>query len=188
MDIKKLYELIPEYNLIRDVELKEKAALVFLQAMEEGGWNDHNIDLCPIELGTVFEECPINYIEYTRMMTTVCSKLYESYGRWINEMNTCNGDYVVVGSLLQGIGKLCEYTIDENNKPCRSKSGELFRYPWIGAYIVMENQLPKEVVHLVVSTSAKYSPGKGKVIKSPESVLVRNAELICLGIIQNIYA
>lgn len=188
MNTEELIKIIPEFELIEDADLRERSAKAMLQAMNEGGWQDKNITKCPIELDTRIVNCPINYIDYTRMMTGVCYELYQSYGEWINNMNKCIKDYVIAGSLLQGIGKFIEYSIDSDGKPCRSEKGKLFRYPWLGAYIAMENGLPKEVVHIIVSTSDKYSPGKGKVFKSPESILVKNAELICLGIIYNLYA
>lgn len=188
MEICNLYKLIPEFELIADQDLREKAAKAMIMAIDEGGWTEETVNKCPISLEAVYEKCPLKFVDYTRMMAQVSDVFNKSYGEWINSMNPFNADYVIAGALLQGIGKLYEYTIGGDGVACRSESGKLFRYPWRGAYVVKECDLPLEVVHIVVSINSKYSPGKGKVIKTPESVIVRNADLICSGIIEKRYA
>lgn len=186
MTSKELLILIPEFELIKDQQLREASVSTMLRAIEEGGWSGADINKCPIKLDS-HKGCPLGYVDFTRMLTSVANELYDTLGEWINSMNPCNKDYVIAGALLSGIGRLLEYGIDEDGNACRSKFGELFRYPWPGANMAMENGLPLKVVHIVVSIDSAVSPGRGKVQTTAESVVVRNAEMICSGIINRLY-
>ena len=187
MDVKLLYEQIPEFEMIKNSELREKAAKAFLQAMEEGGWTEETYTKLPIEPGK-YDKCPLSYVDYTRMMTQLCKTIADTYCDMITSSNpNFDPDNVVAGSLLQGIGKFREYEIQKDGKVGRSEYGKLYRYPWISMWYAKENGLPTEVVYVCVSTSKEYSPGKGKVIKTPENVITIDAELACMDIIKKLY-
>lgn len=183
MEKNTLMKLIPEFNYIKNDELKEKSLLAFKSAIEESGWDENTINKCPIS-SDLLGITSLGIVEYTRIIGQVTNTLCEQYGDWIRTMNEFNEDYAIAAALLQSTGRLLEFTLDENGLPVRSESGKLYRYPWRAAYIAKEYVLPLEVVHTIVSIDSGISPGRGKVIKTAESVIVRNAEAICSGVLK----
>jgi hypothetical protein len=117
----------------------------------------------------------------------VAEEMYAAIKPWSTDKIICDHDVVISGALLHGIGKLLQYDLNDSGKPCQSASGHLFRYPISGAWIAYENGLPLKVAHIVLSISPEYSPDGGRAAKTPESIIVGQAEAVCSGILKALF-
>lgn len=167
----KLLELIPEFDLIQDQELKEKTLGVWMKAMELGGWQPADLDLIPFTL--LIKPCPASFLSHTRGVTQVACHAAKIVADRYGEHLTLNQDYLVAGALLHDIGKLLEYR-REGNEYHKSAQGELLRHPFSGANLAFAGGLPDEVVHMIAVHAKEGDSGK----RSPEAVIIHHADFI----------
>lgn len=187
MDIKDIFEMIPEVHLLNNEDLKKKCAETILDAIKLGGWEEKGVEKCPITVDKLKPDCPANLIGHIRRVTGVCAEVFDEIKDWLNSLAVCDHDIIIAGALLHGVGKFLEYDLDKNGKACYSKTGRMFRYPCSGAWLAMEHGLPEKVVHIIVAISAEYSPDGSKAAMTPESIVVKNAEHICFGALKVLY-
>ena len=64
---KKLMSVIPEFELIQDVKLKEKTIIVWQEAIKRGRWKVEDLYEMPFTL--LIEDTAVNIIEHTRAVT-----------------------------------------------------------------------------------------------------------------------
>jgi hypothetical protein len=72
---KKLLSLMPEFQLIRDAELREKTLRVWEEAIKKGNWDISDLLEMPFTL--LIEKTPINIITHTRAVTLCSLKIAE---------------------------------------------------------------------------------------------------------------
>jgi len=186
---KELFDQLTEINLIVDEDIRDKTTKAILCAAQRGGWEQKGgLTKCPVAIGKPISSCPDGWLGYTRILAGVCEEMLLGMGDWIRSKIPCDHDIVISGAILSGIGKLLEYDLDDKGKPCLSKEGLFFRYPISGAWIADECGLPEKVVHIIVSISKEYSPEGDKAKRTPESIIVKNAEDLCFGVLKAIEA
>jgi putative nucleotidyltransferase with HDIG domain len=168
---KELLAVVPEFNLIKDPELKEKTITVWLKAMKEGGWTVDDLQQMPFTL--LIEETPVNIIEHTRAVTLSSVEIAEVMIEEYKGKVSLNRDYLLSGALLHDVGKLFEYR-KEKGKFVTSRGGELLRHPISGAAFASQHGLPKEVVHIIAAHS-KEGDGSRKTV---EAVIVNHADFV----------
>lgn len=165
----KLLELIPEFNLIQDENLRNKVIGVWIDAMEAGKWEIVDLKTMPFTL--LLENCPANFIQHTRGV----AKLSYQAGLIINELYAdrikINMDYLVAGGILHDVGKLLEYT-KKDGKVVKSPNGKLLRHPFSGMGIAFGKGLPDEVLHMIATHAKEGDMGS----RIPESVLIHHAD------------
>lgn len=166
---KKLIELLPEFLLISDGELREKTLRVWMEAMEKEGWKPEDLEQMPFTL--LIEKTSINIIKHTRAVTQSALKIAEVIKEIYGESFAFNRDYLLSGALLHDIGKLFEYT-REGRKFVKSENGKLTRHPISGAIFASRYELPSEVIHII----ACHSKEGDAVKRTAEAVIVNHAD------------
>ena len=73
----RLLELIPEFDLIEDDELREKCIETWEAAMEEGGWTPDALARMPFTL--LINPCPASYIDHVRAVTLTAVRAAEVF-------------------------------------------------------------------------------------------------------------
>jgi len=168
---KELLELIPEFNLIEDSDLKEKTLKVWETALKTGGWKVKDLQRMPFTL--LIESCPCSMLEHIRGVTRVCIEAEKALKSIYKDKVKINRDYLVAGALLHDIGKLVEYK-EEKGKFTQSKCGTLLRHPISGVGLCYSQGIPEEIMHIIASHSWEGDRSK----RTPEAVIVHHADFI----------
>jgi putative nucleotidyltransferase with HDIG domain len=167
----KLLNLMPEFNLIQDPELREKTIHVWEVAMERGGWTPDTITQMPFTL--LINPCPANFVEHVRAVTLTAYRAAQLFGEIYGERVPINMDYLVAGGLLHDVGKLLEYEY-RGEVTFQTPYGALIRHPFSGAALAYEFGLPGEVQHMIAAHA-----GEGdKLKRSPEATLINKADFM----------
>lgn len=168
----RLLQLLPELNLIEDVELREKTIRVWEVAMERSGWTPEAVLEMPFTL--LLNPCPANFIEHVRSVTLVAYRAAQLYAEIYGERIPINMDYLLAGGLLHDIGKLLEYEYKGGGLAAQTAYGALMRHPFSGAALAYEFGLPAEVQHMIAAHA-----GEGdKIKRSPEATLIHKADFM----------
>jgi putative nucleotidyltransferase with HDIG domain len=169
---KRLLELVPEFELIQDQELKEKTIQVWETAMQRSGWTPDALARMPFTL--LINPCPASYVEHVRAVTLTAYRAAQLFGEIYGERIPLNMDYLVSGGLLHDIGKLLEYEDRDDGVTVQTPYGALMRHPFSGAALAYECGLPMEVQHMIATHA-----GEGdKVKRSPEATLINKADFM----------
>jgi putative nucleotidyltransferase with HDIG domain len=163
--------MIPEFDQIRDEELRNKALDVWEDALRDGGWELNELLHMPFSLWA--ENVKVSFIEHVRTVCRLCMEvekvLHDAYG----ERMSINRDYLIAGALLADVGKLIEYE-RMDGKYIRSQKGELLRHPFSGVGMAYRRGLPEGVMHVI----ATHSKEGDHVARSPESIIFHHADFI----------
>jgi len=168
----RLLELMPEFEMIQDEELKEKTIQVWEAAMERSGWTPDGLPEMPFTL--LINPCPANYIEHIRAVTLAAYRTALLFQEIYGERIPLNLDYLLAGGLLHDIGKLLEYETHADGLTRQTRYGKLIRHPFSGAALAHEFGLPAEVQHIIAAHA-----GEGnKVKRTPEATLINKADFM----------
>lgn len=167
----RLLELMPEFNLIEDRELREKTIRVWEVAMERSGWTPDRLLEMPFTL--LINPCPANFVEHVRAVTLTAYRSALLFGEIYGERVPIDMDHLVSGGLLHDVGKLLEYEY-KGEWTAQTAYGALMRHPFSGAALAYEFGLPMEVQHIIAGHA-----GEGdKIKRSPEATLVNKADFM----------
>jgi len=167
----KIRELIPEFDQIRDDDLRDKALAVWEDALVEGGWKPGDLLRMPFTI--MAENVKVNFIEHVRTVCRMCIEvekvLHDAYG----DRMKINRDHLIAGALLADVGKLIEYE-ERDGRFVKSPKGDCLRHPFVGVGMCYRRGLPDGVMHVV----ATHSKEGDHVTRSPESIIFHHADFI----------
>lgn len=170
--MKKYFEkaFAPVLEKINNNELKEKVIECWVQAAEEAGWTEHDLDEIPFTLLTETEG--ITLIEHTLAVTMGAAGLAKAMQTYYRKMPLeINMDYLYAGGLLHDVGKLLEYE-RVDGKFRKSFYGKCARHPISGAIVAARVGLPKEIINMIAN-HAKEGEGRPQRV---ETVLIHQAD------------
>jgi len=177
----KLLELVPEFNLIQDADLREKSIKTWEVAMQEGGWSPD--DLAKIPFTLLINPCPASYIEHIRAVTLTAVRTAEIFADIYGERVPVNMDYLIAGGLLHDIGKLVEYENREDGMTVTTYGGKLLRHPFSGMELAARCGVPVEVQHIIAAHA-----GEGdKMDRTTEATLINHADFMSFHSIQRMF-
>ena len=133
-----LIKIFPEFNLIKDETLRNKALDVWIEAIERGGWNIEDLQRIPFTL--LIPDCPVNIIDHTRSVTKTAIEAAKVITNFNGGTYKIDFDMLVCGGLLHDVGKILEYE-DHPEAIRKSPSGKLLRHPFSGAGLAMKHGL-----------------------------------------------
>jgi putative nucleotidyltransferase with HDIG domain len=168
---KKLLSMMPEFQSIKDFDLKEKTLKVWIEAMEKKGWTVEDLLEMPFTL--LIEHTPINIIEHTRAVTLCSVQIADVLLVEYKDRISISRDILLSGALLHDVGKLFEY-IREEGRFVKSEEGKLLRHPISGAVFASQFDIPQEVLHIIAAHS-KEGDGERKTV---EAVIVNHADFV----------
>jgi len=166
-----ILKIIPEFDLIEDIDLRERTLEVWNIALKAGGWDISDLYRMPFTL--LIDPCPCNMVEHVRGVVNVAVASAKTLEAVYKNKVKINIDYLISGALLHDIGKLVEYK-EENGKFNKSKLGTLVRHPISGVGICYDQGIPEEIIHIIASHSWEGDRSK----RTPESVIVHHADFI----------
>ncbi|MBN1259746.1 MAG: HDIG domain-containing protein [Anaerolineae bacterium] len=175
-----LLELIPEFDLIEDPELRENTLRAWELGMTEGGWTLDDLQEMPFTL--LINPCPVDFVEHTRVVVLIAIEAARIFAEHYGDRAPVNMDFVVSGGILRDVGKLLEYERDKNGAFIQTREGKLLRHPFTGMELAARCGLPADVQHIIASHA-----GEGeKVTRTTESTLVHHADFISFHSIKNL--
>jgi len=167
-----LLSVIPEFDLIEDLDLREKTLQVWEAAMARGGWTLTALAEMPFTL--LINPCPASYIEHVRAVTLTALRAAEVFGEIYGSRVPLHRDYLIAGGLLHDIGKLLEYERGEDGLTVQTRYGQLLRHPFSGAALAAEFGLPEDVLHMIAAHA-----GEGdKMTRTAEATLINKADFM----------
>ncbi len=174
----KLLELVPEFDLIQDGELRDKTIQTWEIALEEGGWTLDELTEIPFTL--LIDPCPASFIEHVRAVTLTAVRAADVFAEVYGDRVPVDRDLLVAGGLLHDIGKLLEYENRADGATVQTHAGKLLRHPFTGMELAARCGLPVEVQHIIAAHA-----GEGdKVIRTTEATLVNHADFMSFHSIQ----
>jgi putative nucleotidyltransferase with HDIG domain len=174
---KQLEALLPELQLIKETELREKTIKVWVEAMERAGWGIKDLAEMPFTL--LIKHTDVNLITHTRAVTLSALKIAEVLLAEYPGKITIHRDHLLSGALLHDVGKLFEYK-REKGEFVKSREGELLRHPISGAAFAFAHGLPQEVVHIIAAHS-KEGDGSRRTV---EAVIVNHADFVNFDVLK----
>jgi putative nucleotidyltransferase with HDIG domain len=185
----KLTQLIPEFDLIEDADLRAKCIRTWELAIERGGWSVDDLARIPFTL--LIPDCPATFIEHVRAVTLAVLGVYEAVAKTHGDKLPLNRDYLIAGGLLHDVGKLLEIEREgadvsecEGVKVRRSASGKLMRHPFSGTVLAAECGLPDEVLHLIATHSHEGDHGS----RTPESTILHHCDFAIFDPLRDLYS
>lgn len=167
-----LLKLLPEFTLIQDTELREKALQCWELALAEGGWSVGALLEMPFTL--LITPCPANLIEHVRGVTLTALRAAEVFKQIYGDQLPVNQDVLIAGGLLHDVGKLLEYTQTSEGKVVQSPGGRLLRHPFSGTALAARCGLPIEVQHIIATHAGEGDKGH----RSTEATLINHADFM----------
>lgn len=166
-----LVKIFPEFNMIKNEELREKTITVWKEAIERGGWKVSDLEKIPFTL--LIPNCPVNIIQHTRGVTQVAIEAAKKMRQFNNNVYQIEDDILIVGGLLHDVGKILEYAKTPDGIK-KSPMGKLLRHPFSGAGLAMKHGLPDKVVHMIAVHAKEGDNG----YRCPEAVIVHHADFM----------
>lgn len=164
-----LLKFIPEFNLIKDSDLKEKVLKVWDIALKVGNWEAKDLQRMPFTL--LIDPCPCTMVEHIRGVVNVSIEAAKALQSIYQDKIKINEDYLIAGALLHDIGKLVEYK-EENGRFIQSNLGKLVRHPISGVGLCYSQDIPEEVMHIIASHSWEGDRCK----RTSEAIIVHHAD------------
>jgi predicted aconitase with swiveling domain len=168
--MRELVELIPEFNEIRDSELRAKALAVWEEGIALGGWTVEALAEIPFTL--LAEDVDVTFIEHVRTVCRMCiameQVLVDAYGG----RKQIDHDTLVAGALLADVGKLLEYRRESDGKTVFADMYHYLRHPFTGVAMAYKHGIPKSVLHVI----ATHAWEGDKFKRRPESIIFHHAD------------
>ena len=162
--------LLPEIEMIKDADLREKTLAVVEDALKMGGWTCDDLDRIPFTM--LIEKTPVSFLTHTRAVTEVSIKNAEILNRYYGD-NFVDMDVVISGALLHDIGKLLEYK-ESNGKFVLSESAKYLRHPISGAALAYKHGIKDSVVHIIAMHSKEGDSSK----RTKEGIIIHYADFV----------
>ena len=164
-----LMELIPEFRLIQDGDLRQNTLAVWQEAAETGGWSVDNLRRMPYTL--LVEGVDITFPQHVRTVCRLCVAmldiLIEDYG----DRYEIDHDTLIAGALLADVGKLIEFR-EEGGEYKWASMYRYLRHPFTGGGLYFKHGIPEAVMHVI----ATHSWEGDKFRRRPESIIFHHAD------------
>jgi len=168
---REVVKLIPEFELIKDEDLRNKTIEVWCDAMQQGGWTPEDLDNMPFTL--LLDPCPASFLAHTRSVTTITYQAGQTLKKFYGDKIDINLDHLAAGGILHDVGKLLEYE-KKDGKVVKSRRGKWLRHPFSGVGLGFKRGMPEEVLHMIAmhAKEGNLSP------RMPAGVLVHHADFM----------
>ncbi len=170
--------LLPEVELIKDQQLKEKTIACWVDAIKFRGWTEELLRNIPFTL--LAENVKITFIDHVRAVCRMCIACDEVLDEVHGDRKTrVNRDYLISGALLADVGKLMEFEIVDG-QPKKSDYGKHIRHPFSGVGLAFKHDVPSEVMHVIATHSKE---GHGEKLLA-ESIIFHHCDFIDFDLVK----
>ena len=167
----KVLKIWPEINWIENKELRNKVLNCWVYAFENSVLSPENLEEIPFSL--LIKDCNVSFMTHKRTTVQLAVEMAKIMQNNFNSEIKINMDILIAGAILIDVGKLLEYTIEDDNL-ATSDAGKLIRHPFSGLAIAARFDLPAEVQHIIGTHSREGDLGK----RTVESIIVHHADFV----------
>lgn len=167
-ELERLRQLVPEFQLIRSSELREKCERTWLRALKEGGFTPDDIQNIPNSLLT---KDPVPFAVSKRAVARMCAAMWDTLHEYYGERLKADRDTLVAGALLADAGKFLEYSY-KDGKWGKSSVGKFLRHPFTGVALAHAEGVPAPVLHVIAAHSKEGDPYP----RTPECIIFHHAD------------
>jgi len=164
-------EVIPEFELISDDELREKAIGIWAEQLSIYGWKASDLEEIPFT--TLIKDNPVSLAIHMRTLAKQCDVCVDLINKDYGDTLKINKDVLIAGALLHDIGKIGGTEKSENSFR-ESQREKLLHHSFSGVGILMSAGIMDEVVHAVALHSRD---GEGR-RATPEAVLLHHIDFM----------
>ncbi len=173
-------ELFPDLMRIGDVQLRERVANVWSDALAVGcggkGWTFEEIRAIPFTL--LAGKIDLRFVEHLNSCCKQCIAIAGVLKEVFGSRVPVNLDVLIAGSLLADVGKMLEFDKkpgpDGRMQVVKGHYGDMLRHPFSGVALCYKHGIPPEVMHIV----ATHSHEGDKVERTIESWIFHHADFI----------
>ena len=161
-----------ELEWIKDTELRGKTAKVWELALERSVLSADDLNRIPFTLKV--DGPVVTFMEHKRSVVHISKKSAETILEMYNGALPIDMDVLISGAILCDVGKLLEYTLDENGNAVVGDYGKYVRHPFSGVALAAEAGIPAEVQHIIAAHA-----GEGDMVtRSVEAYIVHHADFM----------
>ncbi|MFC1555016.1 HD domain-containing protein [candidate division KSB1 bacterium] len=164
----KLLELIPEFNEVKDPELKEKTINVWIKALKLKNFQPEDLLRMPF---TLMKDLDVNFATHVRGVVGVSMAAGKIISEYYKNVITINMDHLIAGALLHDVGKILEVD-DTKDGWIKSKQGKILRHAFSGVGLCFDEGIPDEVMHIIAVHSKEGDGG----VRTPEAWILHHAD------------
>ena len=167
-----LIELIPEFNEIRNEELRDKVIQTWIEAHKRGGWTPEQLKKIPFSL--LIKDLDVSFLEHVRATAKMSAALHDVLVGHYGSKMSLDRDILLAGTLIADVGKLMEYQPDPDKGAIKAKHGNYLRHPFSSVGLGWEQGLPDEVLHIAAVHSKEGTGFR----RSPEAIIFHHADFV----------
>lgn len=169
---------VPEFNLIENEDLKNKALGVWEEALSSGGFTVGEMMQIPFTL--LADNVEIKFLEHVRAVCQMCNAMAGVVENMYGNRVDLDRDTLIAGALLADIGKMIEFDRDADGNLVKGHKGQMLRHPFTGVGMCFKAGLPYEVMHVV----AVHSKEGDHVERSNEAVIFHHADFTSFDLVR----
>lgn len=159
-------------ELIRSESIRDGVEVIWKELFEQSEWND----ICDVPSDLNGTAIPL--VRHTCNVASYAFELAKVYGTaYEDQKMVFNFDNLIAGALLHDVSKILEYHPALHGAE-RSEDGRLFGENFFAVNQILAQNLPFEVMHIVVSDAAKTKPAPA----TREALLVYFADRIDMDV------
>jgi hypothetical protein len=164
-----LTDLIPEFNQIKDKNLREKTLAVWGEALEISGWSLDDLNEMPYTL--LVENVDVTFPEHVSVVCRLCIAMEDVLHKAYGDRYNIDRDILIAGALLADVGKLIEFRKKDGTYEWASMY-QYLRHPFTGVGLCFKHDIPEAVMHVVATHSWEGEKFK----RRPESIIFHHAD------------
>lgn len=161
---------VPEFELIKDEDLREKTLGVWEEALSTGGFTVAEMKEIPFTL--LADNVKFTFLEHIRTVCLMCDRMANVLVDMYGDRVKINHDHLIAGALLADIGKMIEYEKTPHGELKKGHKGDMLRHPFTGVGMAFKAGIPYEVMHVI----AVHSKEGDHVKRSPEAIIFHHAD------------
>ncbi|MDP4289546.1 MAG: HDIG domain-containing protein [Bacteroidota bacterium] len=170
--LESVYKLWPELNWIQDADLKNKAALTWVLALEKSILTPDDLASIPFTL-LCGPDLKVSFMDHKRCVVHIAREAALKMNDFFGQELPVNMDVLIAGAILADVGKLLEYEL-KDGKAVQGTYGKYVRHPFSGVALAEQCGVPPEVCHIIAAHA-----GEGDIIKrSVEAYIVHHADFM----------
>ncbi|MCI5700726.1 MAG: GNAT family N-acetyltransferase [Lachnospiraceae bacterium] len=165
---------IPEFILVRELSLRNRIIDTFEEAKRISGWSFQGLRELPFTVN--IPGIKITLREHMRNVAYTVDKNYDIFRHCYGIQHpeyTWDYTKLIAGALLHDVGKIIEYSADENGRPYINERGKLMHHSISGAMLAEKHGISEDIVHII---AVHVQDGMQK-FRSPEAAIVNKIDL-----------
>lgn len=167
----KVLKLWPELSWIEDGQLREKATLVWMDALEQSPLEPEDLERIPFTL--LAEDCTVSFMAHKRSVVHICKHSAEVIQEFYGDALPVHMDTLLAGAILIDVGKLLEYEL-KDGEAVQSRKGQYLRHPFTGVALAHARGLPDAVCHMIATHAKEGNLGR----RTVESLISHHADFM----------